>query len=622
MAAAQNLEITLDMVVKNQGDIATLFKQVDKLNAELKELQKITGGVEAPMRKMQNAVRGNTNAIDAVSKSARQNRQAMQMAGMQIGDFATQISTGSNPVQAFNQQIGQLGYALTTSATPALQRVGSILAGPWSIAILGATMILGPMIEKLFSASEAAEQLEEATDVLGETQSALGDYFDLSTGKIDDNSAATRINTQIKMANLRVTLQQLQADAALFNRLNDATQFGFMANFKSIFQGFGEPTAVIRGDIAETVTEMQGLLETVKRGGEEAEVAGQKFADLLSTAADLDFESVGLDSGKFLEAATKAFSAANLEELIGKAEEALRTGNLPEQFREIGRGARQAREGTDQAARALGRYINKLNDAANPADALRAELNYLNEAYAANAKDAEGAKLSTEGYRKEAERLHKSLFDLKMLEMDEGPLPSTLPTIEMPEIEVPDLSDVMSIEELKEIEAAFESIGNAVANGFKGMITGAQSFGDAMKRIIQSVIDELFRLYVVQQIVGFVKGALGGVFGGASPSGGAMVSGPAAAVGGYPQMNKPVLVGERGPELFVPTGSGKIVANHNLGGGGSGMVINVDARGSSDPEAVRQQVQQGILEAAPSIVAAAQNRTINTLRRPRLAGTL
>lgn len=53
-----------------------------------------------------------------------------------------------------------------------------------------------------------------------------------------------------------------------------------------------------------------------------------------------------------------------------------------------------------------------------------------------------------------------------------------------------------------------------------------------------------------------------------------------------------------------------------------GMVFNVDARGATDPEAVRQQVQLGILEAAPAIVAAAEQRTISNLRRPRLAGVL
>jgi hypothetical protein len=84
------------------------------------------------------------------------------------------------------------------------------------------------------------------------------------------------------------------------------------------------------------------------------------------------------------------------------------------------------------------------------------------------------------------------------------------------------------------------------------------------------------------------------------------------------------MVGERGPELFVPSGNGTIIPNHNMrgGGGGSSFNISVDARGSSDPAAVRAQVQQGILEAAPAIIAAAESRTIAGLRRPRLGGVM
>ena len=94
----------------------------------------------------------------------------------------------------------------------------------------------------------------------------------------------------------------------------------------------------------------------------------------------------------------------------------------------------------------------------------------------------------------------------------------------------------------------------------------------------------------------------------------------ARADGGQVNAGRTYLVGERGPELFSPASHGSITPNSKLQGGG--MVINVDARGSTDPEAVRQQVERGILEAAPSIVAAAEQRTIATLRRPRLAGAM
>ena len=52
-----------------------------------------------------------------------------------------------------------------------------------------------------------------------------------------------------------------------------------------------------------------------------------------------------------------------------------------------------------------------------------------------------------------------------------------------------------------------------------------------------------------------------------------------AASGKGALMNQPYLVGERGPELFVPKNNGTIVPNHQMGG--SNIVVNVDASGSS-----------------------------------------
>jgi hypothetical protein len=45
------------------------------------------------------------------------------------------------------------------------------------------------------------------------------------------------------------------------------------------------------------------------------------------------------------------------------------------------------------------------------------------------------------------------------------------------------------------------------------------------------------------------------------------------ANGGTPPMNRPSIVGERGPELFVPRSAGTIIPNDQLGGGG-GVVNN------------------------------------------------
>jgi hypothetical protein len=54
-----------------------------------------------------------------------------------------------------------------------------------------------------------------------------------------------------------------------------------------------------------------------------------------------------------------------------------------------------------------------------------------------------------------------------------------------------------------------------------------------------------------------------------------MQPGGGYADGGQPPVGKVSLVGERGPELFVPSGSGTVIPNHALGGlGGTTNVTN------------------------------------------------
>ena len=62
------------------------------------------------------------------------------------------------------------------------------------------------------------------------------------------------------------------------------------------------------------------------------------------------------------------------------------------------------------------------------------------------------------------------------------------------------------------------------------------------------------------------------------------------ANGGRPPVGVPSVVGEKGPELFVPDRSGTIIPNNQLGGSTT-IVVNVDASGSNvegDEEEGRQ----------------------------------
>jgi len=67
--------------------------------------------------------------------------------------------------------------------------------------------------------------------------------------------------------------------------------------------------------------------------------------------------------------------------------------------------------------------------------------------------------------------------------------------------------------------------------------------------------------------------------GGAKSFGGSFMKVLGFADGGRPPVGRPSVVGERGPELFVPGSSGTIIPNHALGGGGATAIPDVRITG-------------------------------------------
>ena len=137
-------------------------------------------------------------------------------------------------------------------------------------------------------------------------------------------------------------------------------------------------------------------------------------------------------------------------------------------------------------------------------------------------------------------------------------------------------------EELKEkMKQIGEEIESSIKNNLRDAITGAQSFGDAMTNVLNRIRDKIIDSQLDKLFSGFGDAFSGGEKKGLGGFLGSILGG-LFANGGRPPVNKPSVVGERGPELFVPTSSGTIIPNSALGGKSVTNVItvNVDASGS------------------------------------------
>ncbi len=125
---------------------------------------------------------------------------------------------------------------------------------------------------------------------------------------------------------------------------------------------------------------------------------------------------------------------------------------------------------------------------------------------------------------------------------------------------------VSALEELESMYAAIgQSISNGIVNALTAAVEGTKSLADAASQVLRQVASILLQFGV--------NAALGGIPGLEKFFPGRAFGGPVAG-------GKPYMVGEKGPELFVPSSSGTIVPNNKLGGGAS-VVVNVDAKGTS-----------------------------------------
>ncbi len=125
--------------------------------------------------------------------------------------------------------------------------------------------------------------------------------------------------------------------------------------------------------------------------------------------------------------------------------------------------------------------------------------------------------------------------------------------------------------------------------------TGKFGFED-LKRVALSVLAEIANSAVRSALGGGDSGgggqgggllalglsALGSIFGGA----------PGRATGGPVSPGRAYMVGERGPELFVPTSSGAVVAPSQSGARDVRISIAVNAPAGSAPEALARSSRQ------------------------------
>lgn len=149
-----------------------------------------------------------------------------------------------------------------------------------------------------------------------------------------------------------------------------------------------------------------------------------------------------------------------------------------------------------------------------------------------------------------------------------------------------------------EFKSLADTMNNEIINGIEGMIDGTKTLGQVASSMLKKVANQMLQMAIMGKsgsggLFGSLLSGIGGIF-----TGGLSGFGPSSlatsgtnffdggfspidffANGGRPPVGRPSVVGERGPELFVPRSAGTIIPNHAMGG--ANVTVNVDASGSA-----------------------------------------
>lgn len=140
------------------------------------------------------------------------------------------------------------------------------------------------------------------------------------------------------------------------------------------------------------------------------------------------------------------------------------------------------------------------------------------------------------------------------------------------------------------LEAGADRAGRAIEGALlRAVKTGKFGFED-LRRAAVSVLDEVARAALRTGVESVGGGGAGGLLG----IGTALLGGlglPGRATGGPVAPGRAYLVGERGPEVFVPGGSGQVIAPV-AGARDVRVSIRVDAGAGDAPQALARSARQ------------------------------
>ena len=315
------------------------------------------------------------------TNSARASRFAMVQVGQQLQDVAIQAQMGTSALTILVQQGSQLGFAMS-QMTGRAAAFGRFIAGPWGTALFLGTAAVGYLTTAMNRSAEAADLAKHATDGLSTAQSALGNLFDLTTGKLRDQSGALREHIELMRLQIQVTAIQLELEgrrqqqeaARLFREGMEPVSIGETIGALG-YRGPGGPRGAL-GVVQRQAEEQRNLLRNIQSAQQAMDAATTgaartRAAAALQAARDAAIAAArrpgfgtagGISPEDFIQGVLGDAQGRANQRIAELTRQSLERGQLDPALQNRGRDRRERQDHRPEQAAASLEQIQRLNE--------------------------------------------------------------------------------------------------------------------------------------------------------------------------------------------------------------------------------------------------------------------
>lgn len=549
-------------VIRNFQSIRQIQRQVSQSTDQMSNsFQRFSGQqLQAVSQRLQNYESALANSRQGMNSFG----VVTQQAGYQFGDFLVQVQSGTNWMVALGQQATQLvgvlpmmtgAFGLSTSALVGLS-AGLGIAIPLITAIGAAWM-------------RSTEESNKASDSIDKQAQAYQTLIDrVAELQLQRQMEASGAASQEEQISLNEKNALLEERARLQTQINNLTSQEIIVASQGRSTLSAEEKKAQQAAKQARIDELTAVLEKLAVEEQVAETL-RRMAQIRGNAALEEIADRERLKQAHADQVRLMGEARNQQQLMtAAAQAALDKYSMMRTVaagvaNELSRGADAAFRLAQQRIAASG--LTYSGRGGNPATVN--QRGYGQFTYTGPALDANNEPIVNGGGGGGAESRLRKQIDL---------------TKELTQVE-------------KDRQTVVQSIEGSLEDGFMSMVEGTKSVKDAFKTMAYEIIKELYRVLVVQRLVGGITGGLGML---AAPSTGSFGLPFGRASGGSIMAGTPYLVGEKGPEIVIPRHSGTVVnadqTSKAMGNSGGVTVQNNITVTGSDAAMVRAEVAKMI----------------------------